>query len=110
MRSVSGSLVSQDLLAALTTSGVGSLRSVLHGAWGMLGPASSGRLVFDVLLLPLLSESGAGTAVVHADSTFVAATFGSAGSRPAGVASAAAWGSDLARLRERTAKLGLPEP
>ena len=108
MRSTSGSLVSQDLLTAVTAGRTGPLRNVFQRARQTLGPASSARLLFDVLLLPLLSESGAVTSVAHADALLVAATFGGPGSRPAGVASGGAWGSDLARLRERTAKLGLP--
>jgi hypothetical protein len=108
MRSVSGSLVSQDLLATMAPGPVGPLRKVLQRAHQTLGPASSARLLFDVLLLPLLSESGATVGVAHADALFVAATFGGPGSRPAGVASSGAWGSDLARLRDRTARLCLP--
>ena len=108
MKSVSGSLASQDLLAAMTTGGVGTIRNVLQRARGMLGPATSARLVFDALLLPLLSESGATASVAHADNVFVAASFGFPGYRPAGVASAGGWGCDLARLRDRTARLGLP--
>ena len=108
MKSVSGSLASQDLLAAMTTGGVGTIRNVLQRARGMLGPATSARLVFDALLLPLLSESGATASVAHADSLFVTASFGFPGYRPAGVVSAGGWGCDLARLRDRTARLGLP--
>jgi hypothetical protein len=108
MRSVSGSLVSHELLATMAAGGAGPLRTILQRARGVLGPASSCRLVFDVLLLPLLSATGANAGVVHADSTFVGATFGSGGRPPAGIASAGAWGSDLARLRDRTARLGLP--
>lgn len=108
MKSVAGSLASQDLLATMTTGGVGTLRNVLQRARRMLGPATSARLLFDVLLLPLLSESGATVSVAHADSVCVAATFGFPGYSPAGVASAGGWGCDLARLRDRTARLGLP--
>src|SRR5262245_43463415 len=103
MKSVSGSLASHDLLATLTTRGTGSFRNILRRARGMLGPASSARLVADVLLSPLLSECGATSAVAHADSLFVAISFGFPGCRVAGIASAAAWGGDLARLRDRTA-------
>lgn len=107
MKSVSGSLASHDLLATITGGGPEPLRNVLQRARGMLGPASSARLLFDVLLLPLMSECGATTAVSHADSLFVAGSFGLAGYPTVGVTTAGTWGSDLGRLRDRTAKLGL---
>jgi hypothetical protein len=41
MRSVSGSLVSHELLATMAAGGAGPLRTILQRARGVLGPASA---------------------------------------------------------------------
>src|SRR3954462_642941 len=108
MKSVSGSLASHDLLTSAAAAGHGrSTRALFARARACLGPTSPARLIFDALLLPLLADGGLAITLAHTDSVMVTASFGLPGFAPAGVASAAPWGADLRRLRDRTARQGL---
>lgn len=105
VKAVSGSLASLDLIEALgrdVRAGV-PLRGVLTAASTRLGPASSARQVFDLLLEPLLATSGAMLAIVQSSAAFVVST-APAGMPAAITAAAAGWNGDLRQLRHATAR------
>ena len=110
LRSVSGTLASADLVAAIGRNSVATsaVRTILQKARRVLGPASAARHVFDVQLLPLLHEAGLEAAIVRDEHNAIVATFGSLAAPPLGVLTAGGWGTDLRRLRERAAKAGPP--
>lgn len=106
LRSISGTLASADLVAAIATHAPppSAVRAILQQARRSLGPASAARHVFDVQLAPLLHQAGLEAAIVRDEPGAIVATFGTLGRPPIGLLSVGAWGADLRRLRERAAK------
>jgi hypothetical protein len=102
LKGLSGSLASLDLIEALVAAPIQrepatKLRSVLTTAVRVLGPASTARQVFDMLLMPFLRELDFdATPTADAAGVLIAITY--AAGRPAAVVSAAGWNSDLRRL------------
>jgi hypothetical protein len=111
LKGISGSLVSAAVLetASAPEAPAGELRRVLRASAGAVGPASSARHVFDMLLLPAVRALG-----IHGALTLdTAAALAIAVDAPAmriAIAAAGGWNADLSRLRQLTCQRvsGLP--
>lgn len=105
LTSITGTLASTELLAALGThdAPTAPLRAVLAAARATLGPASSARQVLDVQVLPLAQGLGLDVSVTSTGAACVLAAL-QTGGRTVAALSIAGWGGDLRRLREYSAK------
>jgi hypothetical protein len=99
VRAFTGKLLSLDVLDRLAggASGGDAVRSSLERAWTRVGPASSARLVFDRLVLPLLATTGHAVSILSTSVDMAVALLHERVAVAAG-----GWNSDLAKLRERS--------